>query len=162
MKTYRKILCIVLDGVGVGEAPDAAAFGDTGSNSLGNTARHVGALRLPTLGRLGLGNIIPVDGVDRVESPYGFYGKMTPKAAGKDSTSGHWELMGCVINEPFPVYPLGFPDDVIATFEAAVGRGVLGNKPASGTVVIEELGVTHMRTGKPIVYTSQDSVFQIA
>ncbi len=162
LKTFRKILCIVLDGVGVGEAPDAAAFGDEGSNSLGNTARHVGALRLPSLQRLGLGNIIPIEGVEPAEHPEAFYGKLTPKAAGKDSTSGHWELMGCIVDEPFPVYPHGFPGDIIKAFEASIGRGVIGNKPASGTVIIEELGREHMRSGKPIVYTSQDSVFQIA
>jgi phosphopentomutase len=162
LKTFRKILCIVLDGVGVGEAPDAAAFGDEGSNSLGNTARHVGALRLPTLERLGLGNIIPIEGVAPVEPPQAFYGKMTPVAPGKDSTSGHWELMGCVVEDPFPVYPQGFPCDIIGAFETSIGRSVIGNKPASGTVIIGELGEEHMRSGRPIVYTSQDSVFQIA
>ena len=162
LKTFRRILCIVLDGVGVGEAPDAAAFGDQGSNSLGNTARHVGALRLPSLERLGLGSIIPIEGVDPVASPLAFYGKMMPVAAGKDSTSGHWEVMGCVVDEPFPVYGQGFPDEIVETFESRAVCKVIGNKPASGTVIIEELGAEHMRTGNPILYTSQDSVFQIA
>ncbi|UCG52108.1 MAG: phosphopentomutase [Candidatus Latescibacterota bacterium] len=162
MRSFQRIICIVLDGVGVGEAPDAASFGDAGSNSLGNTARHVGALRLPTLERMGLGNIIAIEGVGPTNSPQAFHGKMIPVAVGKDSTSGHWELMGCVLDEAFPVYPGGFPDRVIAAFESKIGRSVIGNKPASGTAIIEELGREHMRSGNPIVYTSQDSVFQIA
>jgi phosphopentomutase len=112
--------------------------------------------------RLGLGNIIPIEGVDPVESPRAFYGKMTPRAAGKDSTSGHWELMGCVVDEPFPVYKQGFPNEIVEMFETRTGCKVIGNKPASGTEIIEELGAEHVRTGKPIIYTSQDSVFQIA
>ncbi|UCH85030.1 MAG: phosphopentomutase [Candidatus Latescibacterota bacterium] len=162
MKMFKKIVCVVLDGVGVGEAPDAAAFGDGGSNSLGNTARHVGELRLPSLERLGLGNIISIEGVPPVVSPRAYHGKMTPVAPGKDSTSGHWELMGCVLEQPFPVYDHGFPDEIIEAFETRTGSKVIGNKPASGTVIIEELGADHMRTGDPILYTSQDSVFQIA
>lgn len=159
---FHRVVCIILDGVGVGEAPDAAVFGDTGSNSLANTARHVGSLRLPTLGRLGLGNIIPIEGVPPDVSPAAFYGKMAPVSAGKDSTSGHWELMGCIIPEPFPVYPSGFPRDIVEEFERRIGRKVIGNKPASGTAIIEELGETHLSTGRPILYTSQDSVFQLA
>jgi len=151
-----------LDGIGVGEAPDAADFGDVGSNSLGNTARHVGALRLPRLERIGIGNIIPIEGVPPVALPLGCHGKMQPISAGKDSTNGHWELMGCVLTRPFPVYPDGFPPEVVARFEGEIGRKVLGNKPASGTVIIEELGEEHIQTGRPILYTSQDSVFQIA
>lgn len=158
----HKVVCIILDGVGVGEAPDAADFGDVGSNSLGNTARLVGSLRLPALGRLGLGRIIPVEGVPPDPSPAGFHGKMAPLSRGKDSTSGHWELMGCVVERPFPVYPRGFPRDLVGQFERAIGREVLGNKPASGTAIIEELGEAHIRTGRPILYTSQDSVFQVA
>jgi phosphopentomutase len=146
----------------VGEAPDAADFGDVGSNSLGNTARHVGALRLPMLERMGLGNIIPIEGLRSTGSPLAYHGKMTPVSAGKDSTSGHWELMGCVLERPFPVYPDGFPPEVVDRFESEIGRKVLGNKPASGTAIIEELGEEHVKTGRPIVYTSQDSVFQIA
>ena len=162
MKKFKRIICIVLDGVGVGEAPDAADYGDAGSNSLANTARHVGALRLPMLQRMGLGNIVPIGGVAPVESPIACYGRMTPAAAGKDSTTGHWELMGCVLETPFPTYPDGFPVDVIDAFERATGRGVIGNRPASGTAIIQELGDRHVQTGSLIVYTSQDSVFQIA
>jgi len=159
---FHQVVCIVLDGVGAGEAPDAGRFGDTGSNSLSNTARQVGSLRLPALGRLGLGNILPIDGVPPAVSPAGFYGKMTPASAGKDSTSGHWELMGCVVDRPFPVYPDGFPRDVVENFENLIGRKVIGNKTASGTAIIEELGELHLSTGWPILYTSQDSVFQVA
>jgi phosphopentomutase len=159
---FHKVVCIILDGVGVGEAPDAADFGDTGSNSLANTARLVGSLRLPTLGRMGLGNIVPLEGVPPASSPSAFHGKMAPLSKGKDSTSGHWELMGCVVESPFPVYPCGFPDEIVEEFERRIGRRVLGNKAASGTAIIEELGETHVRTGRPILYTSQDSVFQVA
>jgi phosphopentomutase len=159
---FEKIVCIILDGVGVGEAPDAARFGDTGSNSLGNTARHVGSLRLPRLGRMGLGNILPIEGVPREPLPTAYFGRMRPVSAGKDSTSGHWELMGCVVDRPFPVYPEGFPRAIVNEFEQRIGRKVLGNKPASGTAIIQELGETHLETGNPILYTSQDSVFQLA
>jgi phosphopentomutase len=159
---FRQVICIVLDGVGAGEAPDAAAFGDAGSNSLANTAVQVGSLRLPALGRLGLGNILPIEGVPPAASPAGFYGKMVPVSAGKDSTSGHWELMGCVVDRPFPVYPSGFPTELVGEFERLIGRKVIGNKPASGTEIIEELGPAHLSTGRPILYTSQDSVFQLA
>lgn len=159
---FRQVVCIVLDGVGAGEAPDAAAFGDAGSNSLGNTAIQVGSLRLPSLGRLGLGNILPIEGVPPAASPAGFHGKMAPASAGKDSTSGHWELMGCVVDRPFPVYPSGFPPDLVDEFERLIGRKVIGNKAASGTEIIEELGPMHLSTGMPILYTSQDSVFQLA
>ena len=162
MKRFSKIICIVLDGVGVGESPDAASYGDTGSNSLANVARHVGSLRLPSLERMGLGNVIPIEGVPPHANPTGCYGHMRPASAGKDSTTGHWELMGCVPEEPFPTYPQGFPDDVIERFEKAIGRRILGNKTASGTEIINELGEQHLKTSRPIVYTSQDSVFQIA
>lgn len=162
MKRFRRIICIVLDGVGIGEAPDAASFGDTGSNSLCNTARAVGGLRLPNLGRLGLANIRDIDGVTPAAVPAAFFGKLTPRAAGKDSTSGHWELMGCALDEPMPTYPEGFPGDVIEAFETATGRVVLGNVAASGTEIIRELGERQVETGGLIVYTSQDSVFQIA
>lgn len=159
---FRTIVCIILDGVGVGEAPDAADFGDAGSDSLGNTARLVGSLRLPTLGRMGLGCIVPVEGVPADPSPAAFHGKMAPVSRGKDSTSGHWELMGCVVDRPFPVYADGFPGEVVAEFERRIGRTVLGNKAASGTAIIQELGEAHVRSGRPILYTSQDSVFQVA
>ncbi|MEW8957993.1 MAG: phosphopentomutase [Moorella sp. (in: firmicutes)] len=156
-----RVIMIVLDSVGVGELPDAAAFGDAGSNTLGNIAARVN-LKLPNMARLGLGNIIPLRGIAPVGSPTAAYGKMASKSAGKDTTSGHWELAGLILEKPFPLYPHGFPPEIIEPFERAIGRKVLGNKPASGTVIIEELGAEHMRTGYPIVYTSADSVFQIA
>lgn len=156
-----RVIIIVLDSVGVGELPDAADFGDAGSNTLGNIAARVN-LKLPIMARLGLGNIIPLKGIAPVGSPTAAYGKMASKSAGKDTTSGHWELAGLILEKPFPLYPHGFPPEIIEPFERAIGRKVLGNKPASGTVIIEELGAEHMRTGCPIVYTSADSVFQIA
>lgn len=162
MNTFDRIIVIVLDGVGVGEAPDADRYGDRGSNSLANTARAVGSLRLPVLQRMGLGNITDIEGVPACVHPSACHGRMTPGAAGKDSITGHWELAGCILETPFPTYPRGFPGDIVEAFERAVGRGVLGNKPASGTAIIQELGTEHVRTGKPIVYTSQDSVFQVA
>jgi phosphopentomutase len=158
----KRAVVIVLDGVGIGELPDAADYGDAGSNTLCNIAASVGGLNLPNLSVLGLGNIAPIKGVPPVARPLASYGKMAEQSAGKDSTSGHWELMGVVCEKPFPTYPHGFPDEVIKPFEQAIGRKILGNKPASGTVIIEELGPEHIATGRPIVYTSADSVFQIA
>ncbi len=158
----NRVIVIVLDGVGAGEAPDAAKYGDVGSNSLSNTARAVGGLSLPHMAQLGFGYITPMEGVPRAPNPSGAYGKMQPKSAGKDTISGHWEMMDIHLQEPLPTYPDGFPPEVIEEFEHRTGRGVLGNKPASGTVIIQELGAEHMRTGKLIVYTSADSVFQIA
>jgi phosphopentomutase len=158
----KRAIVIVLDGVGIGELPDADEYGDTGSNTLVNIAVNVGGLSLPNLAVMGLGNITDIKGVPRIERPIASYGKMAEASAGKDSTSGHWELMGLITEVPFPTYPNGFPEDVISRFEDAVGRKVIGNKPASGTVIIEELGGEHMSTGKPIVYTSADSVFQVA
>jgi phosphopentomutase len=157
----KRVIVIVLDGVGIGAAPDAHLYGDEGSNSIANTAKIVGGLKLPNMGALGLGCITPIEGVPVVEAK-GAYGKMTPNSAGKDSVSGHWELMGIRLEKPFPTYPDGFPPEVIDEFSRRIGKGVLGNKAASGTEIIKELGVEHMRTGKPIVYTSADSVFQIA
>lgn len=162
MKPFSRIICIILDGVGVGEAPDAENYGDTGSNSVGNTARAVGGLHLPNLGKMGLGNKCDIPGVPAAAAPVAHFGRMTPSAAGKDSTSGHWELMGCVLDRPMPIYPDGFPPEVIEAFETATGRGVLGNVAASGTEIIKELGERHVATGRLIVYTSQDSVFQVA
>ena len=156
-----RVILIVLDSVGVGALPDAAKYGDEGSNTLGNIAAAVN-LKLPNLTRLGLGNIIPLRGIPPVGVPEAAWGKMASRTAGKDTTSGHWELAGLILERPFPLYPHGFPPEVIEPFEKAIGRQVLGNKPASGTVIIEELGAEHMRTGYPIVYTSADSVFQIA
>jgi phosphopentomutase len=162
MSKIRRVVLIVLDSVGCGDAPDAEDFGDKGSNTLSNTAQAVGGLRLPNLGQLGLGNITLIEGVSAVDEPLGAYGRLTQISAGKDTTTGHWELMGVPLFRPFPTYPDGFPGDLIAEFEQRIDRGTLGNYPASGTVIIQELGEEHMRTGKPIVYTSADSVFQIA
>jgi phosphopentomutase len=158
----RRALILVMDGMGVGEAPDAAAYGDIGSCTLGHLAEAVGGLDLPHLGLLGLGNIIPVKGVPPVAEPQAAHGKMQMRSAGKDTTSGHWEMMGVTLVKPFPVYPHGFPPEVIDAFQERTGRKALGNKVASGTEIIEELGREHLQTGSPIVYTSADSVFQIA
>ena len=158
----RRAAIIVLDGVGIGEAPDAAAYGDVGSNTLGNVARGVGGMDLPNLGRAGLGNIAPLAGVHPVTAPEGAWGLMVPNSAGKDSTTGHWEIAGVQLARAFPTYPNGFPDDVIAEFARRTGRAVIGNVVGSGTVVIDQFGPEHQRTGSWIVYTSADSVFQIA
>lgn len=162
MTQLRRAIIIVLDGVGVGELPDADRYGDAGSNTLGNTAKAVGGLKLPNLGKVGLGRIIPVQGVVPADAPRGNFGKMAELSPGKDSTSGHWELAGLVLDRPFPTYPLGFPPEVIGPFQRAIGREILGNKAASGTEIIKELGDEHVRTKRPIVYTSADSVFQVA
>jgi phosphopentomutase len=162
MNEIKRVVVIVLDGVGVGETPDAAAYGDVGSNSMSNTARLVGGLRLPNMEQIGLGHITPIQGVAAVTPSRGAFGKMRPVSAGKDSITGHWELMGIYLPDPFPLYPDGFPSEVLEEFKRLTGLDVLGNKPASGTEIIKELGVEHMRTGTPILYTSGDSVFQIA
>jgi phosphopentomutase len=159
---FKRITVIVLDGVGVGAAPDAADYGDAGSNSIGNTARVLGGIDLPHMAMLGLGHVTEIPGVPPMADPWGGYGKMQPMSAGKDTISGHWEIMGIHLPDPFPTYPEGFPDEVIRPFEEQIGREVLANRPASGTEIIKELGEEHIRTGKPIVYTSADSVFQIA
>jgi phosphopentomutase len=153
---------IVLDAVGAGALPDAAEFGDEGSNTLGNVARAVGGLDLPTLEALGLGNVEPLEGCAPQPGAPAVAGRLLERSKGKDTTTGHWELMGVVTPTAMPTYPFGFPDDVIDPFMNKTGRGVIGNKPASGTEVIQELGEEHQRTGKWIVYTSADSVFQIA
>ncbi|MCR4430699.1 MAG: phosphopentomutase [Tepidanaerobacteraceae bacterium] len=158
----EKILLIVLDSVGIGELPDAHDFGDEGSNTLANTAKAVGGLKLPNLGKLGLGNIFPIEGVEPVKNPVGCFGKCAEISRGKDTTTGHWEMMGIISKNPFPTYPNGFPDEVIERFEKAIGKKVIGNVAASGTEIIKKLGMEHMKTGMPIVYTSADSVFQIA
>ena len=158
----NRFIVIVLDSVGIGEAPDAAAFGDAGSHTLGNMARVVGGLKVPHLEAMGLANIAILEGVLPQAKPTAAYGKMMEVSAGKDTSTGHWELMGIWLDRPFPLYPHGFPPEVMERFEAEIGRGTLGNYPASGTVIIDELGKEHLRTGKPIVYTSGDSVFQIA
>jgi phosphopentomutase len=153
---------IVLDAVGAGELPDAAEFGDEGSDTLGNVARAVGGLDLPTLEALGLGNVEPLEGCAPQPGAPAIAGRLVERSKGKDTTTGHWELMGVVTPQAMPTYPYGFPDEVIDPFMNRTGRGVLGNRPASGTEIIQELGEEHQRTGKWIVYTSADSVFQIA
>lgn len=159
---FKRVTVIVLDGVGIGEAPDAAEYGDVGANSIANVADVLGGVDLPNMGEIGLGNITKIKGVPSTKTPTGGFGKMQPKSAGKDTISGHWEMMGIYLPEPSPTYPDGFPDEVMEAFEEKIGRGTLANRPASGTEIIKELGEEHVRTGKPIVYTSADSVFQIA
>ena len=160
--THKRVILVILDSCGVGELPDASLYGDNGSNTLVNTAKAVGGLGLPNLQSLGLGNIVTILGVGENIHAEASFGKMVEISPGKDSTTGHWEMMGLILPEPFPVYPHGFPKEIIEQFEKAIGRKTLGNKPASGTEIIKELGEEHVRTGKPIVYTSADSVFQIA
>ena len=153
---------IVLDAVGAGALPDASDYGDEGSDTLGNVAKAVGGLDLPNLEALGLGNVEPLEGCPPQPGAPAVAGRLAERSKGKDTTTGHWELMGIVTPQPMPTYPHGFPHDVIDPFMHRTGRGVLGNKPASGTEIIQELGEEHQRTGKWIVYTSADSVFQIA
>jgi phosphopentomutase len=160
--TIQRVVLIVLDGVGVGALPDAAAYGDEGSNTLGNTARAMGGLHLPHLEALGLGHATTVLGVPPARQARGAYGRMAEASRGKDTTVGHWELAGIISPRALPTYPQGFPAGLVAEFEHRIGRQVLGNKPASGTVILSELGAEHLRTGQPILYTSADSVFQIA
>jgi phosphopentomutase len=162
MSKIKRAILVVLDGVGVGANPDAHAYGDDGASSLEHCAQAVGGLELPNLGRIGLGNITPILGTPPAENALGSYGRMVEKAAGKDSTTGHWEMTGLVLHKPFPTYPHGFPASLVKQFEKAIGREVLGNKAASGTEIIKELGEEHLRTGRPILYTSADSVFQLA
>ena len=157
-----RVVVLVMDGVGAGAAVDADRYGDEGSDTLGNTARAVGGLRLPILERLGLGCVLPLAGVADVARPEAVVGRLAERSAGKDTTTGHWELMGLRTDRPFPTYPDGFPDEVMDAFSAATGRGWLCNRPASGTEVIDRYGEEHLRTGALIVYTSADSVFQIA
>ena len=157
-----RVLVVVCDSWGVGDAPDAAAYGDEGSDTLANTAAAVGGIRAPNLASLGLGSLTSIRGVDAAAAPGTAHGRATERSAGKDTTTGHWEMMGIRLDEPFPLYPDGFPPDLIEPFEREIGRTVLGNRAASGTEIIAELGEEHLRTGGPIVYTSGDSVFQIA
>ena len=158
----RRAVIIVLDGVGIGEAPDAAHYGDVGSDTLGNVSRAGGGFDLPNLARAGLGNIAPLEGMPRVSSPDGAWGVMVPRSAGKDSTTGHWEIAGLHLTTPFPTYPNGFPDDVVREFERRTGRHAIGNVVGSGTAIIDRFGPEHQRTGSWILYTSADSVFQVA
>jgi phosphopentomutase len=158
----RRAVILVLDGVGIGAAADAAAYGDVGSDTLGNLSRARGGLSLPNLGEAGLGNIAPLTGIPAVAAPDGAWGSLRPASAGKDSTTGHWEIAGLHLERPFPTYPRGFPTEVLAAFSAATGRPAIGNVAASGTEIIDRFGEEHERTGAWIVYTSADSVFQIA
>jgi phosphopentomutase len=158
----RRAAIIVLDGLGIGPAHDTDRYGDTGSHTLGNTARAVGGLSLPYLEGLGLGHCAPLAGVTPAPSPRAAHGVCEPASPGKDSITGHWEICGLILDAPFPTYPSGFPSAVIQEFAGRTGRGVLGNKAASGTAVLDEYGAEHCRTGKWIVYTSADSVFQVA
>jgi phosphopentomutase len=157
-----RVILIVLDSCGCGAAPDAKAYGDDGANTLGNMSVKVGGLTLPHLQGLGLGHLTTILGVPPVAAPRAAFGKMREASAGKDTTTGHWEMAGLQVDTAFPTFPDGFPAEMMKRFEQQIGRGTLGNKTASGTAIIEELGVEHLKTGKPIVYTSADSVFQIA
>lgn len=158
---FQRVIWIVLDSVGIGEMPDAAAYGDVGSDTLGNIARQR-ALHLPNFSRLGLANIKPLTGLPADASPLGSFGKCTLASPGKDTTTGHWEMVGIHLDKPFPLFPNGFPRELLQEFEDRIGRATIGNKAASGTEIIKELGEEHIRTGSPIIYTSADSVFQIA
>ena len=158
-----RFVILVADSVGAGAMPDAAAYGDAGSDTLGNLSRAVGGLSLPVLGAMGLGNVVPILGVPPVAHPGASWGRMAERSPGKDTITGHWEMMGVPLEEPLAFYPEGFPPEVLDPWIAATGApGVLANRAASGTRIIEELGEEHQRTGKPIVYTSADSVFQVA
>jgi phosphopentomutase len=161
LHVFNRAIVIVLDSAGIGELPDAAHYGDEGSNTLGNIARRV-TLNIPTLASLGLSRVVSLPGVKVTASPLAAFGRMAERSAGKDSVTGHWELMGVVIDRAFPTFPDGFPRELIDAFERQIGRRTIGNVVASGTAVIDDYGEEHMRTGAPIVYTSADSVFQIA
>lgn len=158
---FERVVLMVLDSVGIGAMPDAAEYGDAGRDTLGHICERRG-LNVPHLARLGLGNIRPLAGLAPSPLPEGAYGKAALLSPGKDTTAGHWEVAGIILDRAFPTYPKGFPEELIAKFEQAIGRKVLGNFPASGTEIIKQLGEEHLKTGRPIVYTSGDSVFQIA
>ncbi|MFD1030909.1 phosphopentomutase [Metaplanococcus flavidus] len=162
IKNFNRIHLVVLDSLGIGEAPDAEAFGDVGSDTLGHIAEAVGGLSMPNMKKLGLGNIKSVQGISPVTTPEAYYGRLQEASVGKDTMTGHWEIMGLNIDTPFKVYPDGFPPELIAQLEEKTGRKVIGNKPASGTEILDELGEQHMETGAIIVYTSADPVLQIA
>ncbi|MGG3913551.1 phosphopentomutase [Rossellomorea vietnamensis] len=160
--TYKRVHLIVMDSVGIGEAPDAELFNDKGSDTLGHIAEHMNGLNMPNIGKLGLSNIKEVKGIEKAGKPLAYYTKMQEASVGKDTMTGHWEIMGLNIDKPFKTYPDGFPEKLIQRLEAETGRTIIGNKPASGTEIIEELGKEHMETGALIVYTSADPVLQIA
>lgn len=162
MYRFKRIFIIVLDSVGIGEAPDAERFGDKGADTLGHVAEFMNGLKMPNMGKLGLSNIREIKGIDKADKPLAYYTKMTEASKGKDTMTGHWEIMGLNVSTPFQVFPNGFPPELISVLEEKTGRKVIGNKPASGTEIIEELGEEHMKSGALIVYTSADSVLQIA
>lgn len=159
---YKRIFLIVMDSVGIGEAPDAEKFGDKGSDTLGHIAERMNGLNMPNMAKLGLGNIHEIDGIENTEKPLAAYTKMMEASNGKDTMTGHWEIMGLNIETPFRSFPDGFPEELISELEKRTGRKIIGNKPASGTEILVELGEEHMKTGALIVYTSADSVLQVA
>lgn len=160
--TYKRIFLVVMDSVGIGEAPDAEKFGDKGSHTLGHIAEKMNGLKMPNMGKLGLSNIEEIKGIEPAQRPLAYYTKMEEASNGKDTMTGHWEIMGLNIQTPFQVFPDGFPEELISQLETRSGRKIIGNKPASGTEILEELGEEHVKTGALIVYTSADSVLQIA
>jgi len=162
MSKFKRIHVIVMDSVGIGEAPDANVFGDVGSHTIGHIAEKMNGLHMPQMQQLGLGNIDNIQGINQVATPTAYFGKMQEASVGKDTMTGHWEIMGLNIDTPFKVYPNGFPEELISQLEERTGRKVIGNKPASGTEILDELGEEHMKTGAIIVYTSADPVLQIA
>ncbi len=159
---FKRIFLVVMDSVGIGEAPDAEQFGDKGADTLGHIAEHMNGLNMPTISKLGLSNIREIKGIDKASQPLAHYTKMQEASNGKDTMTGHWEIMGLHIDQPFQTFPDGFPDDLLDELKEKTGRGIIGNKPASGTEILVELGEEHMKTGDLIVYTSADSVLQIA
>lgn len=160
--TYKRVFLVVMDSVGIGEAPDAEKFGDKGSHTLGHIADKMNGLHMPNMGKLGLSNIAKIAGIEPAQKPLAYYTKMEEASNGKDTMTGHWEIMGLNIQTPFQVFPDGFPDELISELETRTGRKIIGNKPASGTEILDELGEEHVLTGALIVYTSADSVLQIA
>ncbi|MEO2074324.1 MAG: phosphopentomutase [Bacillus sp. (in: firmicutes)] len=162
INTYKRIFIIVMDSVGIGEAPDAERFGDKGADTLGHIAERMNGLNMPNMGKLGLSNIRELKGIEKAEKPLAYYTKMMEASNGKDTMTGHWEIMGLNIQTPFRVFPDGFPAELISELEKRTGRKIIGNKPASGTEILDELGEEHMKSGALIVYTSADSVLQIA
>jgi phosphopentomutase len=160
--TYKRIFLVVMDSVGIGEAPDAETFGDKGSDTLGHIAEKMNGLKMPNMGKLGLSNIREIKGIEKAEKPLAYFTKMQEASNGKDTMTGHWEIMGLNIQTPFRVFPDGFPPELVSELESRTGRKIIGNKPASGTEILDELGEEHMKTGALIVYTSADSVLQIA
>ncbi|MFA1821618.1 phosphopentomutase [Virgibacillus oceani] len=160
--TFKRVFLIVMDSVGIGEAPDADEFNDKGADTLGHIAKYINGLHMPNIGELGLSNIREIDGIEKAENPKAHYTKMQEASNGKDTMTGHWEIMGLHVEQPFRTFPNGFPDELIKELEERTGRKIIGNKPASGTAILDELGKEHMETGSLIVYTSADSVLQIA